>query len=57
MLGGRCVAATLAALESASDRSAAVPAGAVMAPIASSAKRAKPLKRSTLSGKSTRCDQ
>ena len=58
MLGGGCVDAALASLESASDCSAAALTNADRSAIESSAQqRVKRIKRSTLSGKATRCDQ
>ena len=63
MLGGGCVDATLASLESASDCLAAALTSAGRSAIESNAiessaqQRVKRFKRSTLSGKATRCDQ
>ena len=58
MLGGGCVDAALASLESASDCAAAALTSADGNAIESSTqKRVKRFKRSTLSGKATRCDQ
>lgn len=58
MLGGGFVDAALASLESASDRSAAALDGTDRSAIESiTQQRVKRFKRSTLSGKATRCDQ
>ncbi len=58
MLGGRCVDAVLVPVESESDCSVPALTGAAASPTESSAhQRVKRLKRSPLSGESTRCDQ
>ena len=63
MLGGGCFDAALASLESASDCSAAALTSVDRSAIESNAiessaqQRVKRFKRSTFSGKATRCDQ
>jgi hypothetical protein len=58
MLGGGCVDAALASLDSASDCAAAALTSADRSPIESrTQQRVQRFKRSTLSGKATRCDQ